>query len=47
MRKRDELNVLQAVPHIVFAPLAIPGKGSDSDIAHDFVPVQSAEASAS
>jgi len=41
MRKRDELKVLQAVPHLVFAPLAFPGSGGDSDIAHDLASVQS------
>jgi len=37
MRKADELTVLSCTPHLVTAPLAVPGSDTDSDIQHDHV----------
>ncbi|HVO52739.1 MAG TPA: glycosyltransferase [Thermoanaerobaculia bacterium] len=39
MAKAGELEVLQAFPQIVSAPVVAPGTGADSDIQYDFAPV--------
>lgn len=40
MRKAEELTVLTCRPHLVTAPLALPGSDADSDIQHDDVTLE-------